>query len=270
MGSRKTHEGVEKVYAAAEAWVDCALRKDDSLFTPDKPIWTRELLGELRRRFLDQPDVSNDSFLVKLERQLSDSPPEIYQLMGEMLYFHFLIVWTSSSYNERLRIETVLGWSSEPVEIPDNLINALTPGIAAPGAYFHTSRPYQVGFLIEFAEQLKEQDAIERGRLLDDPWAFKNFVLGLELRSQLLRDYPNTPSAQRHALLHLAYPDTFEGTVSVDQKNQMAGAKAFTDFIIEPTEDVDRKLEAWPKSGIEGLYCRKWMKWERSDAGRAI
>ena len=55
MGSRKTHEGAEKVYAAAEAWVDRALRRDDSLFTPVKAIWTRELLGELRERFLDGP-----------------------------------------------------------------------------------------------------------------------------------------------------------------------------------------------------------------------
>lgn len=40
MGSRRTHEGVEKIYAAAEAWVDCALRKDDSLFTQGKAIST--------------------------------------------------------------------------------------------------------------------------------------------------------------------------------------------------------------------------------------
>ena len=42
MGSRKTHEGAENVYAAAQKWVDCALRADDSLFTPGKPIWSSE------------------------------------------------------------------------------------------------------------------------------------------------------------------------------------------------------------------------------------
>ena len=55
MGSRKTHEGAEAVYAAAQKWVDCALRKDDSLFTPGKPIWSSRWLGELRERFLDNP-----------------------------------------------------------------------------------------------------------------------------------------------------------------------------------------------------------------------
>ena len=242
MGSRKTHDGVEKVYAAAEAWVSRALRSDDSLFTPGTPIWTSELLGELRRRFLDQPDEGSDSFVEKLERQLGSSPPEVYQLMGEVLYFHFLIVWTRSGTNERKVIENVLGWSPVPVKIPPNLVESLTPGIAAPGTYFHTGRPFQVGFLIEFAEQWKGQDPVERDRLLDDAWAFKDFVIGIELHSELLRNYPNSPNTQRQALLHLVYPDTFEGTVSFAEKNEIAGAAAFAHFINEPTDDVDLKL----------------------------
>ena len=194
MGSRKTHDGVEKVYAAAEAWVDRALRSDDSLFTPGTPIWTRELLGELRQRFLDQPDEGSDSFVEKLERQLGSSPPEVYQLMAEVLYFHFLIVWTRSSTNERKVIENVLGWSPVPVKIPPDLVESLTPGIAAPGTYFHTGRPFQVGFLIEFAEQWKGLSSIDEESFLRDPWAFKKFVIGLELHSELLRNYPNSPN----------------------------------------------------------------------------
>ena len=242
MGSRKTHKGVEKVYAAAKAWVNRALRSDDSLFTPGKPIWTRELLGELRQRFLDQPDEGSDSFVEKLERQLGSSPPEVYQLMAEVLYFHFLIVWTKTTANEQRVIENVLRWSPETAEIPPDRVEALKPGIAAPGTYFHAGRPFQVGFLIEFAEQWREQSIYERDRLLVEPWAFKDFVMEIELRSRLLRDYPNSPSTQRQALLHLVHPDTFEGTVSVDEKKQMSGASAFTHFITEPTADFDRKL----------------------------
>ena len=108
MGSRKTHKGVEKVYAAAKAWVNRALRSDDSLFTPGKPIWTKELLGELRERFLDGPSYPDGSFFDKLEKMLSGSPPNVYQLMGEVLYFHFLIVWTKTTANEQRVIENVL------------------------------------------------------------------------------------------------------------------------------------------------------------------
>ncbi len=243
MGSRKTHEGVEKVYAAAEAWVDRGLRDDDSLFTPGRLIWTRKWLEQLRERFLDQPDESRDSFLVKLERQLAGSPPEVYQLMAEVLFVHFLIVWTRSSYNERQRIETILGWSTEPVDIPEDLVTGLTPGIANPGVWFHTSRPFQVGFLIEFAEQWKGLGEEQQRQQLDDPWEFKSYVAQIELKGKLFEDNKVEYFPQKEALLHLVHPDTFEGTVSVDQKEQIAKAAGFQRFLTEPSDDVDRKLQ---------------------------
>ena len=152
MGTRITGGGAARVYAAAEDWVNRALRADDSLFTPGVPIWSSRWLGEVRVRFLNQPDESSASFLDKLQRQPTGSPPEVYQLMGEALYFHFLIVTTKDSTTEQRVIDTVLRWSPSPVIIPSGLVGALTPGIASPGQYFHTSRPFQVGFLIEVVE----------------------------------------------------------------------------------------------------------------------
>ncbi len=63
------------------------------------------------------------------------------------------------------------------------------------------------------------------------------------LRSVLLQDSQTTPRSQRHALLHLVYPDTFEGIVSGRHKLDIAATKAFDHFITEETSDVDRKLE---------------------------
>ena len=168
-------------------WVDRALRTDDSLFTPGQPIWTSQWLRELRTRFLDRPDESGDSFLEKLQRQLEGSPAEVYQLMGEALYFYFLIVYArNDSSNEQRVIDTVLGWSPTPVAISPDLVAGLTPGIANPGVAFHTYRPFQVGLIIEFTEQFKELESSERQNLLDDPWAFQNFLIAMRCRSQLL------------------------------------------------------------------------------------
>ena len=251
MGTRLLATGTEKVYAAAETWVDVALRTDDSLFTPGKQIWTSRWLGELHRRFLNTPDESKSSFLDKLQRQLEDSPPEVYQLMGEVLYVHFLIVTTSNSAHEQQRINTILRWSRSPVQVPPDLIAALTPGIANPGTGFHTFRPFQVGLLIEFVEQWKERDPDERERLLSDPWAFKEFLMGMRLHSRLLRDSQNTPRLQRQALLHLTHPDTFEAIVNLDHKDKIA--KAFEASIAEATEDVDRKL-GQIRTALEAQY----------------
>ena len=241
MGTRITGGGAEKVYAAAGEWVERALRADDSLFTPGKAIWSSRWLGELHERFLNHPDESSDSFLEKLQQQLADSPPGVYQLMGEVLYFYFLIVTTRNSANEQLVIDTVLGWSPSPAEIPQELVASLTPGIASPGQYFHTSRPFQVGFLIEFVEQWKEKRPDEQRLLLADPWEFKGFVMRLNFRSALLQGHPDRPRTQREALLHLAFPDTFEAIVSLDHKEKIA--RTFAKFVVAPEEDVDRKLE---------------------------
>ncbi len=240
MSARKTHEGIERVYEAAQIWVDRALRSDDSLFTPGKPIWTRQTLKELRRRFMDNTDDLPGSFLDRLERQLEGSPPEIHQLMGEALYFYFLIVVTSSSVDEQRVIDAVLGWSESPVEIPQELADALTPGILGPGPQFHADRPYQVGFLIEFAEQWKEQSSDERTRLLDAPYEFKRFARLLDFRSVLLRDSPNRSRPQREAMFHLVFPDEFEPIINFNHKEEIA--EVFKNFVTQPTDDADRKL----------------------------
>ena len=244
MGARYTNPPeIENVYAAAQKWVDRALRKDDSLFTPGKPIWTRELLGQLRERYLDQPDVGEGTFYDKLRQQLEGSPPEVYQLMAEALYAQFLIIWKEGMGQEAKKngVERVLSWGAPIATISKDLLDGLTPGIALSQALLQY-RPYQVGLIIEFADQWKTLEPSGRNSLLDDPWAFKNLVMGMKPNSLLLRENQNTPQAQREALLHLVHPDAFEGTVSVDHKKKIAGAEAFAHFVTEEIPDVDRKL----------------------------
>ena len=148
MGARKTGGGVERVYEAAQKWVDHALRKDDSLFTPGTAIWTSEGLEKLRERFLDQPDVGKGGFYDKLKAQLENGPSEVYQLMGEVLYAQFLMVWrtTMGGDTKEDRIQQVLRWSKQQITIPADLVAALTPGIAnigpGRGRYFPFARPF--------------------------------------------------------------------------------------------------------------------------------
>ena len=259
MGSRKTHDGAERVYAAAQRWVDCALRADDSLFTPGKAIWSRQWLRELRKRFLDKPDVSGTSFYDKLERQLEGSPPEVYQLMGEVLYFHFLIILSGAMRRDTKedRINRVLGWSERQIDIPAELAAGLTPGMVNIGQARSGSYPFYVGFIIEFLEQWKELESSERRRLLDGPWAFKDFATQLNLRAQLFHERPTAHRTQLEALLHLAFPDTFEAIVSVPHKEEIGKAAAFAHLIKEPTEDFDRRIQQI-RRGLERRHGRNF------------
>ena len=244
MGSRKTGGGVEKVYEAAQKWVDCALRADDSLFTPGKAIWTGEWLKKLREQFLDRPDEGDGGFYEKLKTQLEGSPPEVYQLMGEVLYLHFLIIWREDMRRDtkESRIGQVLGWSGRQIEIPAEVAAGLTPGIVRIGQARSRYFPFYVGFVIEFAEQWKELEPDKQRRLLAEPWEFKGFAARLDLQGKLFREAGNAHRVQLEALLHLIQPDTFEGTVSAEQKELIAETKAFAHFATEETSDVDRQL----------------------------
>ena len=178
MGSKKTGNSTENVYAVAGEWIERALLNDDSLFAPGSAIWTAERLAELRRRFLDQPDESGDNFYVKLERQLRESEPEIYQLMGEVLYVHFLIIWESSmrSKTKKDRVERVLAWGAPVRKVPRCLADGLAPGFVNLGSGWSKNLPFMVGFIINFTEQWKALEPDKHRRMLEDPWAFKEFA----------------------------------------------------------------------------------------------
>ena len=158
MGAKKTIPSVENVYTVAGHWVECALRKDDSLFTPGKPIWSPALLQELRSHFLESPDLGEGGFYDKLRQQLEDCSPEAYQLMAEALFVQFLIIWHGQMGQDakRSQVERVLSWGAPVSGIPDHLAVGLTPGIAASMA-LALGRPYQVGYILEFVEQWKMQ-----------------------------------------------------------------------------------------------------------------
>ena len=94
MSARRTN--APRVYEAAKAWQQ-ALESDVSLFVQGAKVWTSRWLNQVQQRFLDRPDESKDSFLNKLRRQLADSPSEVYQLMGEALFVHFLFDSSTSA-----------------------------------------------------------------------------------------------------------------------------------------------------------------------------
>ena len=255
MSSRKTHKGAEKVYSAAEKWVDCALRNDDSLFTPGKPIWSSDVLIELRSRFLDHPDVGEGDFYGKLKAQLDGCSAEAYQLMAEALYIHFLFISESGMRRDtkKNRVEQVLGWGSPLSTIPSDLVEGLSSGLGGPGQQFFSARPFHVGFIIEFVDQCKALTVDERHRLLDDPWGFKEFVGEIDLQAELFKEKPTAHRAQIHALLHLVFPGTFEGIVSENHKTTIANAPTYADYIVNPTDDLDRQL-AQIRAGLERKF----------------
>ena len=236
-------KGAESVYDAAQLWVERALRNDDSLFIPGTAIWSAKWLGELRERFLDNTEKLDGDFFLKLKLALHESPAEVYHLMGEVLYFLYLIIWQGQikGTTKKERIERVLNWSNHPVSIPDSLDTGLTPGIARIGRALGGNLPYYAGFLIEFAEQFKRLEPSEQKRTLSDPWEFKEIVMDTTCDSNFMQTKPGASSTQREALIHLVFPCTFEYIVSAPHKQKIAERFA-SYYVTEATDDVDRQL----------------------------
>lgn len=219
------------VYEAAERFADVALRRDDSLFTPGRAIWSMATIDDLYARFVEQPDLSADSFVTKFQRQLRDAPADTIQLAAELIYVYLLIAADMQGSSKRKLINTVLGWSTERVTIPADLTVALDNGLATMGTAFHAGRPYQLTFLLEFVRAWKRVEPEEQRRLIDDPWAFKTFLFTIPV---------NRAQSQREALLHLLFPDTFESIASRDMKQRIV--RRFTDLVEPETTDIDRQL----------------------------
>jgi TIR domain len=222
--------GAEKVYAAARRVVDAGLRTDGSVFTPGAAIWTLERAEDLYRRFVQQPDTSSASFEQKLRRQLQGAPPATFQAMGELLFLHLLIASDIGGASKRSTIQAVLSWSPEPVTIPADLAAVLDNGLAKTGVAFKTYRPFQLWYLVEFLRAWKRLDTAARSRLLEDPWAFKEFAFSVPIKSAY---------TQREAFLHLVHPATFERIVSRDHKRRIV------EHLRDPADDepdVDRAL----------------------------
>ena len=223
----------EAVYDATDLWIESALKSDDSMFTPGTPIWSEKWLGEARTRFLDKQDaLKGAGFFDKLERVLACSPPEVYQLMGEALYVSYLILHKTKIKQPKKieRVNQILGWSPNPISLPDNLHDGLESGIMAPGGFVTFGA--NLAAIVEFAERWKKNGSDTSLLDRDDPkapWRFQEFVAEF------------TTLAKRMPLLHFAHPDYFEAIAAV-YKNAVAKAPKFQRCITKPTNNVDCRL----------------------------
>ena len=150
--------GGEPVYAAAERWVDAALRSDDSLFTPGQPIWSLDNLNDFHTRFVGNPDAPGSGFFQKFERQLAGAPLTTIQLAAEILYVYYLIIWPGKvgGNAKRRRISEVLGWAGNDLSIPEPLRETLDTGLIDLGAalsHIHAS----IRVIAEFCQHWKQQ-----------------------------------------------------------------------------------------------------------------
>ena len=222
-----------RLYAAAQRVIDAGLANDDSTFTPGRPVWTGSTADDLLQRFVNAPELGAASFTEKLGRQLADAPQETIQLAAELVYLHLLAPNDFGATAKRDLLLTVLAFAPEPIQVPAELDAALDSGFGRAGTAYRTYRDRQLAWLVRFVAAWKALAPDVRQNALIDPWAFRDVADSIPV---------NSAYSQRNALLHLAFPDTFERIVSRRHKRLIIAGLA--EDLPNPTGDEDRDLAA--------------------------
>ena len=66
------------------------VRTQDSIFTPGRSVWSKDVRDDLYQRFVMHPDESKASFLEEYEGQLRGAPAGTIQLAPEALRTYVL------------------------------------------------------------------------------------------------------------------------------------------------------------------------------------
>lgn len=226
-------EHLSAVYEAAERIVERGLRREDSLFTPGRAIWTLAAFEELQQLYVDTFDPGPGTFAEKLKIQIGGGSPDAIQLMAEILYMYYLPESGGvTPATKRDRIVEVLGWLPEPVTVPGDLSAALDRGIGGAGVGFHTYKWASVSWFIRFGVAWKQLPPEHQARILGDPWAFHDFADAIETTGG--------GTYAKEATLHLVHPDTFERILSRGEK--WALAERLSTLVDDPAADVDRRI----------------------------
>ncbi|MFD9780522.1 McrB family protein [[Kitasatospora] papulosa] len=230
-------DGTEVAAAVRQVFRD-GLLSGTSAFLPELTAWTEGTASDLRARFVDRPDESSDTFLVKLRRQLADAPDETVVLAAELLFVNMApLVPAQIGLPKKLQIlREVLSWAGRPLDVPARMEPALK-GFLHGGQGFLNYRWAQFQILVLLVERLAGADRPEREALLTDPWRFRDLCLGIQDSVGHKKG-----RAQIHVLLHTLFPDHFQPIASAHHKHEIV--RAFADDLPDSTGDVDRDLLA--------------------------
>jgi hypothetical protein len=212
---------------------ETALVTFDSLFTPDRKLWSPQNLGRFHALFVERFDEGEGSFLEKFKKQLDGANDDVFQLAAELLYVQQFFTSLTGPEKKVENVQTVLSWCTHAVPIPQWSVLGLKRGLAGDQS-FNQHRPFHLAWLNEYLIHWHGlSDEVRKG-LLEDPWRF-----GTDVRSVEFSGGAYQP--MREAWLFIVFPDSFESISS--RKDKLRIREAFKALLKDgPSSNIDADL----------------------------
>lgn len=225
------------IYQAAQAFRDDCLLRDGSLLFGEEHVWRADTLDRFYQAFVATPDEGDRSFIDKFRDQIKPAGKEVVRLAAELLCVYFLFPSNVSGARKQQVVNEVLGWGSDTLPKDKLIYLAFEHGIGSGGQGYNMRRPFEIGFLTEFAIAWKKLAPEEQHQTASDPWRFQKFIGAVK----------DAESKQlRHMLLHLLFPNEFERIASGNHKRRVI--TAFSGLISDQSDNEDRQLLAIRKA----------------------
>lgn len=204
--------GIRRMLAAADVFVDVALRQGGSLFVERKAVWSRPTVEGLHARWQRVGSVreAGRSFIDNLKAQLDGAPDDEILLMAEIVAMQLLPIVKSIGYKaKRARVDAVIECMEHPVEVPRVFDQAFGAGAFNPGVAMNQDIPRSISYFVDMALAWTALDPEQQEEALEDPLAWRAF-----LREAAGEGF----ATQHHALLYLVHPGFFGPVVGEDRR----------------------------------------------------
>jgi 5-methylcytosine-specific restriction protein B len=255
------------ILEASQQWREKALDEDGSAFT-DKSLWRLDYLEEIDRHYVKNILETDATFLEKLDEQLAPTSQQAKQLVAEMLWVMLLCPGNITPKKKREDVTLIWSWSGQHIDADMPWLSSSTlRGVGNAGQSFNYNRWRELTFFARLMLDFKRRQSAERARLLNDGWAFAEWIATV----------PEESSRQlRHMLLYLLFPDQFERTFAGVDRRQIVisfSDKQKSDVDSMSPLEIDRELlrirrEQEEKYGTKDLDFYSILRLS-SDCGKA-
>jgi hypothetical protein len=262
------------IIAAFQKWIHDCLIGNGSIFSK-KELWTPERVEEVKKAFVDHPDMGKDTFRTKLKGQMQNASPEAQQLMAEMLWVILAFPTNVNQNTKRDQIRDIWFLSGDTLsEMHPLLTDVVLTGIGSGGQGYNNFRWMELAFLIELVGNLKKMDQSSREKIFSN---YDGFMAWID-------KFSSGENRQfKHMLRYFAFPDRVERMSSNNHRYAIlekfgvaieTETRKWSDHKLDDALlDLRKKLQAEYPDDILDYYepplKTRWWPEEESEESRA-